>query len=131
MTTAKKIYQRAMDYTHERDGKRSVSRHSYATLESAIDNAMSFIEQRPNRMKHEVHHVDIINKETGEVEWSWDEAEGNRAADDEARDTYRAIVERMGELEDMDMEDSAEWKELNAKVKEAYEAYREARRAEL
>lgn len=67
----KKIYQQVMDYTHHQDGVRRTERHSFGYLDKAIDDSLAFIEKRDWR-NHEVHSVEIINKETGEVEWAWE-----------------------------------------------------------
>jgi len=125
MTTAKKIHQQVMDYTHSYDGARRTERRSFAYLDKAIDDAMAFIEKRDWR-DHEVHHVEIVNKETGEVEWSWDEEEAHEETWQEVNARRAAIDKRMDELEQRGMEYSDEYEQLIAESKQAFEDWQAA-----
>lgn len=130
MTTTKKTHQVVMDYTHSYDGVRRTDRRSYAYLDKAIDFAMAFIEKRDWR-DHEVHHVEIINKETGEVEWNWDEADAHEETWQEVNARREAISRRMDELEQQDLENSDEYEQLIIEARKAYEDWQAARSREL
>lgn len=128
MTTAKKIHQQVMDYTHSYDGVRRTERRSFGYLDKAIDDAKAFIEKRDWR-DHEVHHVEIVNKETGEVEWSWHE--DSEETWQEVNERREAIARRMDELERQGLEYSDEYEQLIVEARKAYEDWQAARSREL
>ena len=84
---AKRLYQKIHTYTfaeYRADGKpatwrnpeiigtENTERSSFSTLESAIENAMFFIEKKEAWVDTTVKHIEIINKETKEVLWTYD-----------------------------------------------------------
>lgn len=71
-----RIHQQVMSWNRIDYGKRvaGTDRASYADLGRAIDNAMKFIERRESWMvatDMNITEAYIINKVTGEVEWSF------------------------------------------------------------
>ena len=70
----KKIYQKIHSYTFDNgrggDGEHT-ERASFLTLEKAIENAKWWIAKPEPWMDTTVTHIEIINKETGKLEWSY------------------------------------------------------------
>lgn len=84
---AKRLYQKIHTYTfaeYRADGKpatrknteiigtENTEKSSFSTLESAIENAMYWIEKKEAWIDTTVKHIEIINKETKEVLWTYD-----------------------------------------------------------
>ena len=68
------------DRTHHRNnteivGKVQTEKSSFKTLESAIENAMFFIEKKEGWIDTTVIECQIVDKETSEVVWSYKEGE--------------------------------------------------------
>lgn len=69
---AKRIYQKVVTWKHK-DGS-GVDRSSAAYLDRAIDDIESFIERREQWMVDidmQIPEAYILNKETGEIVWSY------------------------------------------------------------
>lgn len=70
----KRIYQMAHSYTFD-TGRGSPGEHtersSFSSLEKAIANAEWWIAKTEPWMDTTVTHIEVINKETGNLEWSY------------------------------------------------------------
>lgn len=69
----KKIYQMVHTYSFDKNGKVQTQKSSFGSLAKAIENAEMWINKSEGWIDTTAKHIDIINKETGEILWTWEE----------------------------------------------------------
>ena len=64
-------FQMVQTYTFDKNGKENTERSSFMTLERAIEQANFWINKEESWIDTTVKHIEIINKETKEVVWTY------------------------------------------------------------
>ena len=70
----KRIFQKVHSYTFDTDrgdNKEHTERSSFSTLENAIEDSMMWINKTESWIDTTVTHIEIINKETKQIVWSY------------------------------------------------------------
>ena len=64
-------FQLVNTYTFDSTGKEKTEKSSFKTLEKAIENAEFWIYKKESWIDTTVKHIEIIDKETNEVVWTY------------------------------------------------------------
>ena len=64
-------FQQVHTYTFDETGEEKTEKSSFKTLEKAIENAEFWIYKKEDWIRTTVKHIEIIDKETNEIIWTY------------------------------------------------------------
>lgn len=64
-------FQLVQTYTFDETGEEKTEKSSFKTLEKAIENAKFWIYKKEDWIRTTVKHIEIIDKETNEIVWTY------------------------------------------------------------